>query len=78
MANYLRAGTLLDVIGTFAWDIDPAAVAEAGKRWPRTGFEAEARRVWNEESDRFPYGRAQFARMPGALPQLITFNPLPN
>jgi HD domain len=78
LANYLRAGTLLDVIGTFAWDIDPAAIAEACERWPRTGFEAEARRLWNEESDRFPYGRAQFARMPGALPQLIMFNPLPN
>jgi hypothetical protein len=72
------AKTLLDVIGTSAWDIDPAAIAEACERWPRTGFEAEARRVWNEESDRFPYGRAQFARMPGALPQLIRFNPLPN
>jgi HD domain len=78
LANYLRAGTLLDVIGTFAWDIDPAAIAEACERWPRTGFEAEVRRAWNEESDRFPYGRAQFARMPGALPQLIRFNPLPN
>src|SRR5918995_4479610 len=78
LAHYLRAGSLLDVIGTFAWDIDPAAIAEACERWPRTGFEAEVRRVWNEESDRFPYGRAQFARMPGALPQLIRFNPLPN
>ena len=78
LAKYLRAGSLLDVIGTFAWDIDPAAIAEACERWPRTGFEAEVRRVWNEESDRFPYGRAQFARMPGALPQLIWFNPLPN
>lgn len=78
LANYLRAGTLLDVIGTSAWDVDPAAIAEACQRWPRTGFEAEVRRLWNEESDRFPYGRAQFARMPGALPQLITFNPLPN
>jgi HD domain len=78
LANYLRAGSLLDVIGIFAWDIDPAAIAEACERWPRTGFEAEARRLWNEESDRFPYGRAQFARMPGALPHLIRFNPLPN
>jgi hypothetical protein len=78
MASYLRAGSLLDVIGIFAWDIDPAAIAEACERWPRTGFEAEARRLWNEESDRFPYGRAQFARMPGALPQLICLNPLPN
>jgi hypothetical protein len=78
LANYLRAGTLLDVIGTFAWDIDPAAITEACERWPRTGFEAEAQHVWNVESDRFPYGRAQFARMPGALPQLITFNPPSN
>jgi hypothetical protein len=78
LAKCLRAGSLLDVIGTFAWDIDPAAIAEACERWPRTGFEAEVRRLWNEESDRFPYGRAQFARMPGALPQLIRFNPLPN
>jgi hypothetical protein len=78
LAKYLRAGSLPDVIGTFAWDIDPAAIAEARKRWPRTGFEAEVRRLWNEESDRFPYGRAQFARMPGFLPQLIRFNPLPN
>jgi hypothetical protein len=78
LANYLRAGSLLDVIGTSAWDIDPAAIAKACARWPRRGFEAEVRRLWNEESDRFPYGRAQFARMPGALPQLIWFNPLPN
>jgi hypothetical protein len=78
LAKYLRAGSLLDVIGTSAWDIDPAAIAEACERWPRTGFEAEVRRLWDEESDRFPYGRAQFARMPGALPQLICFNPLPN
>jgi hypothetical protein len=78
LANYLRAGSLLDVIGTSAWDIDPAAIAEACERWPRTGFEAEVRRLWNEESDRFPYGRAQFARMPGALPQMIWLNPLPN
>jgi hypothetical protein len=78
LAKYLRAGSLLDVIGTFAWDIDPAAIAEACERWPRTGFEAEVRRLWNEESDRFPYGRAQFARIPGALPHLIRFNPLPN
>jgi hypothetical protein len=78
LANYLRAGSLLDVIGIFAWDIDPAAIAEACERWPRTGFETEARRLWNEESDRFPYGRAQFARMPGLLPQLIRYNPLPN
>ena len=77
LAKYLRAGSLLDVIGTSAWDIDPAAIAEACERWPRRGFEAEVRRVWNEESDRFPYGRAQFARMPGLLPQLIRFNPLP-
>jgi hypothetical protein len=78
LAKYLRAGSLLDVIGTSAWDIDPAAIVEACERWPRTGFEAEVRRLWNEESYRFPYGRAQFARMPGALPQLICFNPLPN
>jgi hypothetical protein len=78
LAKYLRAGSLLDVIGIFAWDIDPAAIVEACARWPRTGFEDEVRRLWNEESDRFPYGRAQFARMPGALPQLICFNPLPN
>jgi HD domain len=78
LAKYLRAGSLLDVIGTSAWDIDPAAIVEACERWPRTGFEAEVRRLWNEESDRFPYGRAQFARMPGALPQLIRCNPLPN
>jgi HD domain len=78
LANYLRAGTLLDVIGTFAWDIDPAAITEACERWPRTGFEDEVRRLWNEESDRFPYGRAQFARRPGALPQLVKLNPLPN
>src|SRR5829696_518810 len=77
LANYLRAGSLLDVIGTSAWDIDPAAIAAACERWPRTGFEAEVRRLWNEESDRFPYGRAQFARMPGALPLLIRCNPLP-
>jgi hypothetical protein len=78
LAKYLRAGSLLDVIGTSAWDIDPAAIAAACERWPRTGFEAEVRRLWNEESDRFPYGRAQFARIPGALPHLIRFNPLPN
>jgi len=78
LANYLRAGTLLDVIGIFAWNIDPAAIAEACEHWPRTGFEAGVRRAWNEESDRFPYGRAQFARVPGVLPQLIRFNPLPN
>jgi hypothetical protein len=78
LAKYLRDGTLLDVIGRFAWDIDPAAIAKACERWPRTGFEAEVRRRWNEESDRFPYGRAQFARMPGLLPHLIRCNPLPN
>jgi hypothetical protein len=78
LAKYLRAGSLLDVIGTSAWDIDPAAIAEACERWPRTGFEAEVRRLWNEECDRFPYGRAQFARVPGVLPQLIRCNPLPN
>ena len=77
LARYRRAGSLLDVIGTSAWDIDPAAIAEACERWPRTGFEAEVRRLWNEESDRFPYGRAQFARMPGLLPLLIRCNPLP-
>jgi hypothetical protein len=78
LAIYLRAGSLLDVIGTFAWKIDPAAITEACERWPREGFEDEVRRLWNEESDRFPYGRAQFARCPGALPQLIKFNPLPS
>jgi hypothetical protein len=77
LAIYLRAGSLLDVIGTFAWNIDPAAITEACRRWPREGFEDEVRRLWNEESDRFPYGRTQFARCPGALPQLIKFNPLP-
>jgi hypothetical protein len=66
------------VLGTFAWNIDPEAIAEACERWPRTGFEDEVRRAWSEESDRFPYGRAQFARVPGVLPQLIRFNPLPN
>jgi hypothetical protein len=78
LATYLRAGSLLDVIGTFAWNIDPATITEACERWPREGFEDEVRRLWNEESDRFPYGRAQFARCPGALPLLIKFNPLPS
>jgi HD domain len=64
LAKFLRAGSLLDVIGTFAWLIDPAAIAAACERWPRTGFEAEVRRLWNEEADRFPYGRAQ---SPGCL-----------
>ncbi|GAB6985000.1 hypothetical protein JCM10369A_15240 [Nocardioides pyridinolyticus] len=77
LAYYLRAGSLMDVLGTYAWKIDPAAIEQACQRWPRTGFPAEVRRRWNEECERFPYGRAAFARRPGLLPQLTKLNPLP-
>lgn len=75
-ARLLRSATLVDVLGFLTWEIDPAMLTRACRDRPRTGFPAEVLRVWTEESDRFPFGRAAFAKRPGGLLQLLRFNPL--
>ena len=79
LGKYLRAGSLLDVIGMRVWDLDGAYVHSACERWPRSGFDRDLRRRWRDECRRFPHGRASYARWPGGLsiasylaPRLLT------
>lgn len=67
LGRYLRAGSLLDVIGMRAWDLDRDYMKRTCERWPRTGFDRDLRQRWREESRRVPLGRAAFARWPGGL-----------
>ena len=75
-ARLLRSATLVDVLGFLTWEIDPAVLTKACHDQPRTGFTAEVLRVWTDESDRFPFGRAAFAKKPGGMLKLTRFNPL--
>jgi len=75
-ASLLRSASLADVIGYLTWDIDPVALRMACKAESRHGFTAAAERVWAQEVERFPYGRAAFARRPGGMVTLMRLNPL--
>jgi hypothetical protein len=67
LARYVRAGSLLDLAGTRIWDLDRSMVDQVCAKWPRDGFPEAAREFWADECERFPNGRAAFARCPGGL-----------
>jgi hypothetical protein len=78
LSRYLQAGSLLDVVGTEVWRVDPEVLSRVCTNLPRDGFPQDARRAWLDECSRFPYGRAAYARFPGLLPRAIKFCPLPH
>jgi hypothetical protein len=76
LGHYLQAGSLLDVTGERIWDLDPVVVDAAYAKWPRVGFPPQVRGRWIAECQRFPHGRANYARWSGLL-LAARFAPLP-
>lgn len=75
-ARLLRDASMVDVVGFLTWKIDPAVLTRVCRDQPRTGFPAEVERLWIREVDKFPYGRAAFAKRPGCMLTLARLNPL--
>lgn len=67
LGEYLQAGSQLDAIGTRVWHLNRSFVDRVCENQSRADFPAELRACWAEECDEFPYGRAAFARCPGAF-----------
>jgi hypothetical protein len=75
VAYLLAAGAALDVIGSRAWDLPPAAVASVLESDPRVGFKREFADLWRAEAARVPGGRAEFLQRYVPLPLAIRLAP---
>lgn len=76
LSRCLQAGSLLDVAGTGITKLGPEFTRDVCKH--RAGFPEECRTAWRAESQRFPDGRAAYARCPGGLLIGTRLNRLPH
>jgi hypothetical protein len=78
LGQYVQHGSLLDLAGTRLWQLDRDLVDRILLENARDGLPADARRRWQAECERFPHGRAAFARRPGGLMLASHVAPFPN
>ena len=76
LGHYLQAGSLLDLAGTRITSVDPRILRDACCTWSRANFPEMCRSLWLQECQRFPHGRAAYARRPGCLLLATRLNPL--